>query len=247
MSLNFDVLAEAYDAMIDWDKRLANESGLFRKVFDEVKARRVIDAACGTGRHAAMFARWGLEVEGADLNARMIEHCQAKYQGVGNLSFVTRSFMLPISRPADVVVCTGNSLALVDNLQQAEAAIAAMCAGVLPGGALVIHVLNLQSREEGPIRWDKCKRTLLSSGDALIIKGTHRAGGYGYVNFLLTDLSGSEPKLTVDTVRFLQLRSEFLETQCKCHGFKSIELYGNYRMEAFDPARSSDLIIVARR
>jgi SAM-dependent methyltransferase len=247
MSLNFDVLAEAYDAMIDWDKRLANEAPFYRKLFEQVGARSVLDTACGTGRHAAMFAEWGLRVEAADLNPRMIEHCQARYAGTPNLSFVARSFLLPAERPADVVVCTGNSLALVEASQQADAAIAALCASARSGGAVVVHVLNLLSREEGPVRWDKCKRTNLSTGDALITKGTHRAGHHGYVDFLLADISGPTPKLTVDSVRFLELHREHLEAQCLRHGCDAVKAFGSYRMEPYDALTSGDLILVATK
>lgn len=247
MALRFDVLAEAYEAMIDWEKRLARETPFFRRVFEEVGAKRVLDSACGTGRHAAMFAEWGLEVEGADLNANMVEHCRGKYAQREKLRFVERSFMLPAEEPADVVVCTGNSLALVESFQQADAAIAALAASTRPGGALVIQVVNLLSREEGPVRWEKCKRARLTSGEALIIKGTHRAGRHGYVDFLLTDLSNGGAKLTVDCVRFLELEQERLEKQCQRNGFGRVVCYGGYGGEAFDPETSGDLILVARK
>jgi ubiquinone/menaquinone biosynthesis C-methylase UbiE len=49
--------------MIDWPKRLANESPFFHHLFDQSNVRRVADVACGTGRHADMFRSWGLEVQ----------------------------------------------------------------------------------------------------------------------------------------------------------------------------------------
>ena len=247
MSASFDVLAEAYEAMIDWDKRLANEAPLYRRIIEQVGAASVIDAACGTGRHAAMFADWGMKTEGADVNAKMIDHCRSRYADKPGLSFTTRSFLEPAAEPADAVICVGNSLALVGSLSEVDSAITALCASVRPGGAIVLHVLNLLSREEGPVRWDKCTRTTLSSGDALIIKGTHRAGRQGYVDFLLTDLSVTPPRLTADNVRFLLLERAPLEAECRRGGCDTVEVYGNYRFDPFNSATSSDLIIVGRK
>lgn len=247
MSASFDVVAEAYEAMIDWNKRLANEAPLYRRVIDQIGAASVVDAACGTGRHAAMFAQWGMKTEGADVNAKMIEHCRSRYADKPGLSFQTRSFLEPAAEPADAVICVGNSLALVGSLPEVDTAIRALCASVRPGGAIVLHVLNLLSREEGPVRWDKCTRTTLSTGDVLIIKGTHRAGGQGYVDFLLTDLSVTPPRLTADNVRFLVLERAQLEAECRRGGCETVEAYSNYHCEPFDSATSGDLIIVGRK
>jgi SAM-dependent methyltransferase len=76
---SFDDLADVYEAMIDWPKRLANEEPFFRWVFDRVNARSVLDVACGTGHHVARFAGWGLRIEGADLSEEMIGRCRRRW------------------------------------------------------------------------------------------------------------------------------------------------------------------------
>ena len=55
----FDDLTDIYEAMIDWPKRLANEGPFYRRWFERVGVQSVVDVACGTGRHAAMFHSWG--------------------------------------------------------------------------------------------------------------------------------------------------------------------------------------------
>ena len=65
----FQDLTDVYEAMIDWPKRLAREEPFYRRWFERCGARSVLDVACGTGHHGAMFHRWGLRVEGADLSA----------------------------------------------------------------------------------------------------------------------------------------------------------------------------------
>ena len=75
----FSDVADIYEAMIDWQKRLASEGPFYRRLFDRVGVHSVLDVACGTGRHAAMFHSWGLRVEGADISANMIERARRPF------------------------------------------------------------------------------------------------------------------------------------------------------------------------
>ena len=62
----------------------------------------MIDVACGTGHHAAMFHSWGLRVEGADLSAAMIDRARAKFGLPQGLQWTVRGFDQPIE-PAETV------------------------------------------------------------------------------------------------------------------------------------------------
>lgn len=239
----FNVLSEAYDAMLNWEKRLANETAFFRWLFDEVKAGSVLDAACGTGRHAAMFAGWGLEVEGADLSEEMIRWCRDHYAGVPRLRWTMRSFLDPAPAKADVVVCTGNSLALVEDLDTCARAVAAM--GQSAGRALVLHVVNLYSRPEGPIGWDKSRRVELSTGPHFLNKGIHRCGERGYVDLVFQPLDKADAQAITQSVAFIGPRAPWLIGQLRACGFNRVECYGDYQRRPFDESSSRDLIAVA--
>ena len=58
----YDELGEGYELMINWTARLNRESPFFRKLFKNHGVKRVLDCACGTGRHAIEFAGWGNRV-----------------------------------------------------------------------------------------------------------------------------------------------------------------------------------------
>jgi SAM-dependent methyltransferase len=250
----FDELAEIYEAMIDWPKRLANEQPLFRWVFERTGARRVLDAACGTGHHAAMFHSWGLEVEAADISAAMIDRCRARWGQSDSLRWIVRAFDQPIafgqsSRPFDVVVCIGQSLALSPDRAAVARALSAMLAAARPdGGALLVHVLNLWKLPDGPCVWQKCRRVQLpGAGENLIIKGVHRCGDRGYVNVLTTRLDADPPSLRSESVPFLGLQAEELQQLARDGGAASVEFFGDYQRSAYDRAISSDLIMLATR
>jgi ubiquinone/menaquinone biosynthesis C-methylase UbiE len=95
----FDDLADIYETTIDWTRRLGNEEAFYRELFDRVGARIVLDAACGTGHHAAMFCSWGMRVEGADISEAMIRRCRQRYGESGDLRWVVRGFDEPIAPP----------------------------------------------------------------------------------------------------------------------------------------------------
>ncbi|WP_428938879.1 class I SAM-dependent methyltransferase [Fontivita pretiosa] len=251
----FDELAEIYEAMIDWPRRLANEQPLFRWVFERVGARRVLDAACGTGHHAAMFHSWGMEVEAADVSAAMIERCRSRWGQSDSLRWIVRAFDQSIlaggesSRPFDVIVCIGQSLALAPDRATVARALSAMLAAVRrDGGAVLVHVLNLWKLPDGPCVWQKCRRVQLpGAGDSLIIKGVQRCGDRGYVNVLATRLDTHQPTLRSESVPFLGLEAEELHRIARAAGAVSVEFFGDYQRSAYDRAASTDLIMLATR
>ena len=161
-----ELVAGIYDALIDWPKRLAHEGPFFRGLFGRIDARRVLDAACGSGRHAAMFHAWDLEVEAADNSPAMIARAKALFDQSGDESGKkpadknvrplggARVWRADSSLRAtfDAAVCIGNSLALAPDRTTAETAIQQMLAAVRPGGPLMVQLLNLWRLPDGPLR-----------------------------------------------------------------------------------------------
>jgi hypothetical protein len=190
-----------------------------------------------------MFASWGLEVQGADLSAEMIDRCRRQHGQRPELSWVQRSFTEPAGQMHDVVICTGNSLALARDMGVIEQAIAAMAASARR--ALLLHVVNLYAREDGPVVWDKTMRVQLAQGERLLHKGIHRCGQTGYVDFLLTSLDTFD--VTARSMPFAGLRQSWLDTRLRTHGFASVQSFGDYSRRPFDELVSSDLIAVALR
>ncbi|HUT91452.1 MAG TPA: class I SAM-dependent methyltransferase [Thermoguttaceae bacterium] len=242
----FDDLADVYEAMIDWPKRLAHEGPFYRRLFDRVGVGSVVDVACGTGRHAAMFHSWGLRVEGADISPSMIDRARTRFGEPPGLSWAVRGFDEPIPAPSpfDAAVCVGNSLALAPDVATVERAIQAMLAAVRRGGIAVVHLLNLRRLPDGPCVWQKCQRITLSEGEFLVIKGVHRCGLRGYVDLIVTPLPETKGMQT-DSVPLLGLEAEQLERAARQGGAARVQCFGDYADGPYDRERSIDLILVA--
>src|SRR4051812_36683125 len=51
--------------------------------FIEADGQRALDAACGTGRLLVPYLRQGLDVDGCDISADMLERCRARAEAAG--------------------------------------------------------------------------------------------------------------------------------------------------------------------
>ena len=244
----FDDLTDVYEAMIDWPKRLAHEEPFYRRWFEQHGVGNVLDAACGTGRHAAMFHSWGLRVEGADISAEMIARARSNFGEPPGLRWVVRSFDQPIApaEPFDAVVCVGNSLALAPDKATVQRAVGQMLAAVRSGGLIVVQMLNLWHLPDGPCVWQKCQRTMLPQGEVLITKGVHRSGRQGFVELLVSRLTGTVA-MQGESLPLMGLETAELEAMARGAGAGQIEFFGGYQDQPYDRQESVDLVMVAEK
>lgn len=244
----FDDWTDIYEAMIDWPKRLAHEGPLYRRLFDGVGARSVLDVACGTGRHAALFHSWGMRVEGADISSSMVRRARAAFGDPAGLVWAVRGFHEPPPprEPFDVAICVGNSLALAPDREVAERGVRQMLASVRRGGTVVVHVLNLWHLPDGPCVWQQLRRAELPSGEVLIAKGVHRAGLRGYVDLLVVPLAAPSEARN-DSVPFLGFEAEELQEMALRAGAARVQLHGGYPFQAYQRESSVDLIMIAEK
>jgi hypothetical protein len=128
-------------------------------------------------------------------------------------------------------------------VEKAREAVQAMAGAVRPGGMLVLHALNLGSREEGTVIWDKCMWVEIGGKRQLLLKGTHRSGGLGHVELVLVD-ADEKPVLQSRSPWFLWLKAEQVAQWCREAGCATVEVYGSWRREAFEEGKSGDLIVV---
>lgn len=245
----FEPEPELYDALVDWRRRLERETPFYRALFAKIDARSVLDVACGTGHHANMFHSWGLRVEGADVSPAMITHCRQRWGERDRLQWVERSFEQPHDPPGafDAVVCIGNSLAIVPDLDAAEQVLSAMISAIRPGGVLVAQILNLWRLPEGPTDWQKRVRLTDEQGDRILLKGIHRVGPRGFIDVVTLDLSAGGADGQFRTATILGIEAEDLLGVATRAGATDLQVFGNYEQAPYRRDQSQDLILVGRR
>lgn len=116
---------------------IALEEPLVHRILGDVRAKRVLDVACGTGRHAVRLSDEGAFVTAVDRNEAMLAVARPKSERVrwlrgelDGLPFDDGSF--------DIVLC-----ALVfEHVEHIEPAIAEAARVLAPGGKYVISVFH---------------------------------------------------------------------------------------------------------
>jgi SAM-dependent methyltransferase len=106
-------------------------------LIDRVAPGRALDAACGTGRHAARLVALGHEAEGVDLTPEMLARARVNVPDASFREADLRS--IPSGDGAyDLVVC-GLALAHLPDLTDAVTELSRVLA---PGGRLIVSVLH---------------------------------------------------------------------------------------------------------
>lgn len=101
---------------------------------------RLLDLACGRGRHAYFFADAGLAVTGVDISEASITEAR---QAVPNAEFAVHDMREPF-RPGTfhAVCCLFTSLGYFDDLEDDRAVFRAAWSALEPGGRFVLDFMN---------------------------------------------------------------------------------------------------------
>jgi ubiquinone/menaquinone biosynthesis C-methylase UbiE len=130
LASGYRLWSETYDAPL---RLFGLEEPVMHRLFESLPPSRVLDAACGTGRHSAFLATRGHRIVGVDRSAEMLERARQKVPAgdfrEGDLG------ALPLDAGSvDVVVC---ALALV-HLPDVTAAVREFARVVRPRGRVIV-------------------------------------------------------------------------------------------------------------
>jgi len=248
----YDDFSLTYDLFNDWPTRLDREVPLLEAWLAGAGARRVLDAACGTGWHAIALARRGYQVTGTDLSAGMIERARANAAQEGAaVTFAVSAFRdLPavLAQQFDAVLCLGNSLPHVLDDEELVASLAGMRDVLADGGTLLIQNRNFEKVLATGERFMP-PRAARHEGRDLLFWRFYDFLEDGRLRFHVAVFHQAEGQWrhTVHSSLMRPLVASELEAALKAAGFSEIAHFGDYRPTPFDPATSADLVTVARK
>jgi len=104
------------------------------------RGARLLDLACGRGRHAKHFVAHGFLVVGADISAESIAEARIAVPGAEFFVHDMRE-ALPEAR-FDAIACLFTSLGYFDSLDDDQRVFDAVAAMLLPGGRFVLDFMN---------------------------------------------------------------------------------------------------------
>jgi len=198
---------------------------------------KVIDIACGKGRHTKTMAELGFDATGIDLSPNSI--ASAKRGEQEQLQFDVWDMRQPYRIGYfDVAFNLFSSFGYFDDDAEDAKAIQAMHDCLKPGGLLVLDyintqfaVLNLKSREIIP------RNDIQFHIQKKVEQGFIRKR----INFLAEgeEYEFEEQLKVINLTRFEQMIT--------AAGFELVEILGNYNLEQFSPNTSPRLILIAKK
>ncbi|NCI46932.1 class I SAM-dependent methyltransferase [Sediminibacterium soli] len=201
---------------------------------------KMVDIACGRGRHAKALADMGFDVTGIDLSAASIG--EAKAYEDEHLHFFQHDMRLPFwINYFDYAFNFFTSFGYFRTDREHNNAIRTIAQGLLPGGVFVIDYLNVhfeEDRLQGSVTYD--------DADVHFHITKWQDEEHFFKQIQVTDAANTTPRhLYTEKVAKFSL-GDFTE-MLAYHSMQVQEVFGDYQLGRYHLRNSPRMIIVARK
>jgi SAM-dependent methyltransferase len=255
MAPNF---AEYYDAVINWEKRLAREMPLLEELVRSA-GPRVLVPACGTGGHVAALGERGFSVLGFDADEDAVAFAQQRINheadaisaagGEAKVSLLKMEQAGELGPTYDAAFCLGNALPGISGEGQLLAALKGIAGALRAGGVLLTQNLNYDLRWKEKAHWFPLLSGETAKEEVLLVKFAdyEQEAINFHAMFLVREKAGAKWQSHVRSSRQLPLFRNLLAQLLTQAGFGKVGSWGDYAKSPFDPAKSNDLLVAAEK
>ena len=207
------------------------------RAIDLPEGSRVLDLACGRGRHSVYLNKLGYDVTGADLSAESISYARSFENDT--LKFVVHDMREPLKTGSfDMVMNLFTSFGYFKNIADNERVLKAVSEVLRKDGVVVIDFLNAVKVERNlvPSEARRC-------GDITFNISRKIENGAVVKSIAFTD----EGKAYAYQERVQLLTHDDFMNLFKKTGFTAVAVFGDYNLGKFDDLNSDRLILLARK
>jgi SAM-dependent methyltransferase len=198
---------------------------------------RVLDVACGKGRHSKILASLGHQVTGIDISPDSIAF--AKKFECDNLEFFEHDMRLPFYiNYFNYAFNFFTSFGFFKTRREHEDAIRTIVKSLKPGGQFIIDYLNVHYVEER-LKHDEVKK--IGSTTYTI----HRWDDEEYFYKKIRVEDPSLPKSFEFTEQVAKFSLGDFNDMLSYHGMQVKEVFGDYELNAYDVKKTQRLILIA--
>ena len=199
--------------------------------------QRLLDLACGKGRHSIYLNRQGYQVEGVDLSRQSIAHAQQFSNP--RLQFAVHD-MRQVYKPQhfDIILNLFTSFGFFQDDQQHLNAIQATAASLKPGGFLVIDFFNTALVVNSLVRENQEER------DGITFHLKRYIEDQTVVKDIQLEDSG---KFYHYQERVRALEEQDFRRYFTKSDLEVVHLFGNYQLDFFHPKMSDRMIFIVRK
>lgn len=243
----YDTLAIDYDEMTEFEKRFAREKLFFQNLIRRYGIASAMDAGCGTGFHSLLLAQLGVRVVAVDISENMLHrlalHARAMSLKIKMVHSSFEDIRKNLRQKVDAVFSMGNSLPHLLSKKALRRTVKGFAASIMRSGILLVQILNydriLASRER--------IQSIKEVNGKTFIRFYDYEGQRLRFNILSIRKQGSGLRHELNSVTLRPILSKELAELVNECGFGNVKLYGNISLSPYEPQKSHDLIILARR
>jgi SAM-dependent methyltransferase len=200
---------------------------------------RMVDVACGRGRHAIQLAGKGFDVTGIDLAADPI--AIARQSETDNLHFFVHDMRLPFwVNYFDYAFSLFTSFGYFRTEREHYNAIRTIAGSLTPGGMLVLDYLNVHYAENHLVPREEKQMDEVSFQITRWFDETHF-----YKKIIIED-ARLETQLEY-TEKVAKFSLGDLNDMFAFHGLQLQDVYGDYQFNSYDVKHSPALIMVVKK
>ncbi len=202
------------------------------------KDHKILDVACGKGRHSIYLNQKGFNVVGVDLSTQNIQY--ARQFENERLHFDVHDMRLPYAQEQfDIVLNLFTSFGYFNTEKENEIAICAIAKSIKPGGLFLLDFLNPYTVVHN-----------LRPAEVKLVQGIefHISRHLSEDNFILKDIDFSDNGKSyhfqekVKAIRRMEFLKYFEEAGLTPQG-----IYGSYQFDPYVAERSARMIFVVRK
>lgn len=200
-------------------------------------SQRIIDLACGRGRHSVFLNKMGFNVTGVDLSGQSIAY--AKQFENKNLQFKIADLRnLHLGETFDIALNLFTSFGYFDCLDTNNKVVRQIHSLLNPGGLLVIDFFNLKTTLSGLVQHEEkeidgvsfaINRNLQLGNIIKQIQVNHQESSHTFYE-------------KVQALNITDFEAMLIE-----NGFRINQIFGDYHLNNFEPESSPRLIIIAQK
>lgn len=253
----YSSLSVDYDKFNNWNNRLAFEMPFIEHQISSLQIfpgqpLRILDAACGTGMHAAALAKLGHHVSAADLIPEMVAKSYQNAQAAGvDIEIRTAGFgdLETAFSPGrfDLLLCLGNSLPHILTPAALSAALDDFAAVLHPGGMAIIQNRNFDAVMSRKDRWMD-PQSFQEDDNEWVFQRFYDFEADGLIRFNIVTLkrqAHGDWNCSVTSTHLSPQLKEDLQKGLETAGFTNLFSYGSMNGEDFNLQTSGNLILTA--
>jgi glycine/sarcosine N-methyltransferase len=240
----YDSIADDYDRMISFEKRLDIEEPIFRNLIEKYSIKSALDAGAGTGFHSILLANSGVRITAVDISEKMLSKLEQNVKNHNLTINIVKSDFLKLRLPDssfNAVFCLGNSLVHLSSITHLKKVIANFATLLKPGGVMILQLLNY----DRIMKQKKHVQSIKKTDNNFYIR--YYEFHQKQIIFNLLTINSNDLSHSLHSVPIQPIRSSELRNVLKKSGFGKITLYGDLTLKPFSKITSHDLVVIASK